>query len=362
MIAHETKCPIKLARKVIFMDQKTMKALVLKQAFQLELEEVPVPQVPEGYARVKMAAISICGSDFHAYRGNSLLLTYPRILGHELCGYVDQINGDAGDLKPGDKVAVLPYLSCGECHACRQGRENCCTSLKVLGVHVEGGIAEYVSVPIYALLKLPEELDPKVAALIEPLAVSAHCVRRGNVKAGDHVLVLGAGPIGLGAAEAARVAGADVRIADINPKRRGFVEEKFGYTTMDPTAAEFDAQLKEWTNGEYPNKVIDSTGSRASNSVAINYLGAAGDLIFVGLQSDTLGLSDPAFHVREATVYASRVAQMRDFKAVLENIRSGAIQAQKMITHISDLPHAKESFEEWFALGGGVFKGIIQVP
>ena len=274
---------------------------------------------------------------------------------------IDEINGDGGAFKIGDKVSVFPYISCGHCVACRQHRENCCTSLKVLGVHVEGGIAEYVSVPIENLLKVPETMDAKVAALIEPLSVSAHAVRRGKVKAGDHVLVLGAGPIGLGVAESARAVGADVRVADVSPARRNFVAERFGHVTMNPMDDDFDAQLREWTNGDYPNKVIDSTGNKASNSVAVNYLGAAGDLIFVGLQSDTLGLSDPAFHIREATVYASRVAQMEDFRHVLEMIQNGKIRAERMITDVSDLTHAKESFEEWVGRGGAVFKGIIEV-
>lgn len=340
---------------------ETMKALVLEEAYHLQLKEVPVPEVPEGYARVRMLAISVCGSDIHAYRGNSLLLTYPRVLGHELCGIVDQINGDGGDLKVGDKVSVFPYLSCGHCVACRQHRENCCTSLKVLGVHVEGGIAEYVSVPMENLMKVPQDMDPRVAALIEPLSVSAHAVRRGNVKAGDRVLVLGAGPIGLGVAEAAKAAGAEVRVADISAARRDFVAERFGHTVMDPGSEDFDARLREWTGGEYPGKVIDSTGSKASNASAINYLSAAGDLVFVGLQSDTLGLSDPAFHIREATVYASRVAQMQDFRHVLEQIVSGKIQAAQMITDVSELARAKESFEEWVGRGGAVFKGVIEV-
>ena len=343
------------------MSEKTMKALVLEEAFKVNLKDVPLPEVSNGYARVKMLAISICGSDIHAYKGNSLLLTYPRVLGHELCGVIDEINGDGGAFKIGDKVSVFPYISCGHCVACRQHRENCCTSLKVLGVHVEGGIAEYVSVPIENLLKVPETMDAKVAALIEPLSVSAHAVRRGKVKAGDHVLVLGAGPIGLGVAESARAVGADVRVADVSPARRNFVAERFGHVTMNPMDDDFDAQLREWTNGDYPNKVIDSTGNKASNSVAVNYLGAAGDLIFVGLQSDTLGLSDPAFHIREATVYASRVAQMEDFRHVLEMIQNGKIRAERMITDASDLAHAKESFEEWVGRGGAVFKGIIEV-
>ena len=342
------------------MKQKTMTALVLEEAYRLNLKEVPVPEVPEGYALVKILAVSVCGSDIHAYKGNSLLLTYPRVLGHELCGVVEELGGPAEGVQVGDKVSVLPYLSCGSCGACRQGRENCCTGLKVLGVHVEGGIAEYVSVPVSALLKVPQDMDPRVAALIEPLSVSAHAVRRGGVTEGDRVLVLGAGPIGLGAADAARAAGADVRVADVNPDRRAFVRDRFGYETLDP-AEGFDEALRTWTGGEYPNKVIDSTGNKASNAAAINYLAAAGSLVYVGLQSSTLDISDPAFHIREATVYASRVAQMRDFRYVLEQIQKGTIRAERMITDTAELDRAKEAFEEWVSRGGTVFKGIIEV-
>lgn len=338
-----------------------MRALVLEEAFHLELKKVPVPEVPEGYALVRMQAVSVCGSDIHAYKGNSLLLTYPRVLGHELCGVVEQLNGPDHGFRVGERVSVFPYFSCGHCVACRQGRDNCCTSLKVMGVHVEGGMADYVSVPIESLVKVPEDLDPKVVALLEPLSVSAHAARRGGVSKDDQVLVLGAGPIGVGVAEAARTTGADVRVADVNPVRRRFVEERFGYQVMDPSAADFDGQLREWTRGDYPGKVIDSTGNKASNSVAINYLAAAGSLIFVGLQSDTLGLSDPAFHIREATVYASRVAQKKDFEFVLQQVLSGGIRADKMITDLTDLDHSKESFESWVARGGEVFKGIIEV-
>ena len=343
------------------MSADTMKALVLESAYQLNLKEVPVPDTPPGYAKVRILAVSVCGSDIHAYKGNSLLLTYPRVLGHELCGIVEELNGPSDQIKVGDKVSVFPYLACGHCVACRQGRENCCTSLKVLGVHVEGGMARYVSVPSDALVKVPQDMDPKVAALLEPLSVSTHAVRRGQVAAGDQVLVLGAGPIGLGVAEAARVTGADVRIADISQARRDFVRERFGYQAMDPSDPDFHEQLQEWTHGDYPGKVIDSTGNKASNSTAINYLAAAGSLIFVGLQSDTLGLSDPAFHIREATVYASRVAQKKDFEFVLNQVLSGGIRADRMITDLTDLEHSKEAFESWVARGGEVFKGIIEV-
>ena len=344
------------------MDQKTMKALVLEAPFTLSLKEVPVPDVPKGWALIKMKTISVCGSDIHAFKGNSLLLTYPRVLGHEPCGVVQELNGYSESVKIGDKVCIMPYISCGECRPCRIGRENCCTSLKVLGVHIDGGIAEYIAVPISALLKLPDDMDLSVAALIEPLSVSAHCVRRSKIGPGDKVLVLGAGPIGLGAAESSKATGAEVRLADISPERRRFVSERFGYVTLDPSDERFDQELRDWTGGDYPNKVIDSTGNKISNANAVNYLSAAGDLVFVGLQSGTLDISDPALHIREGTIYASRVAQMQDFCLVLENIRNGTIRADRMITNQCHLNEAKETFETWVSMGGEVFKGIVQVP
>lgn len=339
-----------------------MKALVLEAPFTLNMKEIPVPEVPQDWALIKMKAISICGSDIHAFKGNSLLLTYPRVLGHELCGSVLKLNGISKEVKVGDNVCILPYISCGTCRPCRLGRENCCTSLKVLGVHIDGGIAEYIAVPIAALMKLPDDMDPRVAALIEPLSVSAHCVRRGKIGCGDKVLILGAGPIGLGAAESSRAAGADVRIADLSLERRRFVSERFGYITLDPAQEGFDQTLRNWTDGEYPNKVIDSTGNKTSNANAVNYLSSAGDLIFVGLQSGTLDISDPALHIREGTVYASRVAQISDFRYVLENILNGTIRAERMITDQCRFSDVKESFENWVTRGGEVFKGIVQVP
>ena len=128
---------------------------------------------------------------------------------------------------------------------------------------------------------------------------------------------------------------------------------------LDP-AEDFDSALRAWTGGEYPNRVIDSTGNRGSNAAAIHYLSAAGSLVYVGLQSDTLDISDPAFHIREATVYASRVAQMRDFRYVLEQIQRGTIRAERMITDTAGLSQAKEAFEEWVSRGGAVFKGVIE--
>lgn len=338
-----------------------MKVLVLKEPHRLEYEERVIPRLPEGNALLKTKAVSICGSDIHAYNGVQPLMVYPRVPGHEICAEVLEVRGGQNGPVAGDRVCVIPYLSCGECVTCRQGRTNCCTSLKVLGVHIDGGLAGYLNIPTENLIKIPDEVDNKTAALIEPLSVSAHSVRRGNIRPGDHVLVVGAGPIGLGAAEISKTFGADVILADTSEVRRGFAHVNFGYNVLNPLDASYEEQLKGLTNGNFPDKIIDSTGNQRSMAKDIDYLCYGGSIVFVGLQGSTLDISDPVFHLKEAAVYASRVALPEDFLYVIRCIQEGKIHPERFITDISDFDHAKINLEEWIKKGPGVFKGIIEV-
>ena len=343
------------------MGNNLMQALTLEKPFTLRYKEVAVPAVPEGWAQLKIRVISVCGSDIHAYRGNSLLLTYPRVLGHELCATVESLNGQSTSVQVGDKVSVIPILPCSKCFACRTGHENCCASLQVLGVHVDGGMSTYAAVPIENLVKVPASMDDKLAALMEPLSVSAHAVRRGGVCKEDKVLVIGAGPIGMGVAEVARTYGADVRIADTSADRRKFAMEQYGYREMNPLEESFMQQLREWTDGEMPNKVFDSTGNQKSMNSVINYLSNAGSLIFVGLQTGTVEFSDPEIHKREASIYTSRNAQRQDFEYILDCLLTGKIDASRFITNQTDFEHAAEDIGKWVEQGSRVFKGVVNI-
>jgi 2-desacetyl-2-hydroxyethyl bacteriochlorophyllide A dehydrogenase len=347
--------------KGVYLMNKKMKALVLNEPYNLSYEELDVPPCPEGYALLKIRCISICGSDIHAYRGNQPLMVYPRILGHELCGTVVEIRGESQDICIGDKVSVMPYVYCGKCVTCQQGRTNCCTSLEVLGVHIHGGISEYLSIPIENIMKVPSDMDDMKVALIEPLAVSAHSVKRGNIQRDDHLLVLGAGPIGLGAAEIAKTYGAHVILADTSEIRRNFAHRQLGYDVLNPFDPGYSAQLKALTQGNFPNKIIDSTGNQKSMAKAIDCLGYGGTIVFVGLQGGTLDISDPEFHKREANILASRVALPSDFAYVIDCIRRGKIHPEKFITNIADFDQAKESLENWIEKGAEVFKGVIRM-
>lgn len=226
-----------------------MKALVLESPRNIVLKEVPEPQLHEGWVRVKPLAVSICGSDYTSYRGENKLISYPRVLGHEVSGKVIETKGDTG-FSVDDTVILMPYLSCGTCRPCLRGKSNCCYHLSVYGVHRDGALAENFVAPAGQLIKVPAGMNPIEAALVEPMAISTHAVMRGDVRASDRVLVLGGGPIGLGAALMSRFHGADVVIADISEKRRDFLTGKFQFShVLNPMSSDYQEQIQEWSRG-----------------------------------------------------------------------------------------------------------------
>lgn len=195
----------------------------------VELEK-PVPGPGQALIRIKTAGI--CGSDIGAFRGTNKLVSYPRIIGHELAGILEEVPADnPKGLKPGDKVIVDPYLYCGKCYPCSIGRTNCCTDLKVLGVHIDGGMAEYFCHPADMLVKMPEDMDWTDAAMAEPLTISLHGIHRGGLKAGEYCAIIGAGPIGLLAGMIAQAYGAHAILLDLVQERLDFAKELINYVS-----------------------------------------------------------------------------------------------------------------------------------
>ena len=201
-----------------------MKALVCIQPGEFAYKEIETPMAGPGQAIIRIRRIGICGTDLHAFEGTQPYFDYPRILGHELAGDLVDVDKAPGFVV-GEAVTVIPYFNCGICIACRNGKPNCCTTLKVCGVHIDGGMVDYLVVPSTALVH-GGGLGYDQLALIEPLAIGAHAVRRAEIQPGEFVLVVGAGPIGLGTMEAARIAGGEVIAMDINEERLRFCREK----------------------------------------------------------------------------------------------------------------------------------------
>ena len=337
-----------------------MKTLVCAEPGKFEYATGIKPELKTGQAIIKIKRIGICGTDLHAFEGTQPYFHYPRILGHELAGELIEFDNAPG-FKPGEAVSFIPYFNCGECIACRRGKTNCCTKMQVCGVHVDGGMVEYLSVPSSSLLH-GEGLSFDELALVEPLAIGAHGVRRAAIEAGEFVLVIGAGPIGLGTMEFARIAGAHVIALDINEQRLQFCKNRLKVNhTVNASSTDVTEQLKEITNGDMPTVVIDATGSLKAINNAFQYMAHGARYVLIGLQKGEISFSHPEFHKREGTLMSSRNATRQDFEHVIANMKKGEVKPTTYITHRVLFDQVKEEFEGWLNPANGVIKAMVEL-
>jgi len=338
-----------------------MNTLVCTRPSNLEYKTSEKPVLTKGNAIIKIKRIGVCGTDLHAFEGTQPYFEYPRILGHELSGDLIEFD-DARGFQVGEKVTFIPYFNCGACVACRNGKPNCCVKLKVCGVHIDGGMAEYLSIPSGALVH-GAELTYDELALIEPLAIGAHGIRRADIKTDEFVLVIGAGPIGIGAIEFARIAGAQVIAMDINEGRLDFCRRnlkiKHAINAVAPDAVE---RLIEITSGDMPTAVIDATGSQKAINNAFQYMAHGGRFVLIGLQKGEISFSHPEFHKREASLMSSRNATREDFEHVMTCMKNGLIDPKTYITHRVGFEEVKDNFESWLDPANGVIKAMVSMP
>ncbi|WP_345827835.1 zinc-binding alcohol dehydrogenase family protein [Pantoea sp. BRR-3P] len=336
----------------------TMKTLVVAEPRQMVWQQRTKPTPAANEVLIKPIAAGICGTDIHAWAGNQPFFSYPRVLGHELCGEVVQLGSQASGFRTGQRVALIPYVACQQCDACLSGKTNCCEKISVIGVHQDGGFCEFLSVPASNLLAV-DDVDPQAAALIEPFAISAHAVRRAAVVADEQVLVVGAGPIGLGVAAIAAAAGAHVVVADTSEQRRAHVTEKLGVATVNPLEEDFATQLKAEFGGRLAAKVIDATGSPAAMNGAVKLIRHGGTIVFVGLHKGDLVIPDIEFHKKEATLMGSRNATLEDFAKVGELMANGQLRADMMLNRHYDFSTLAETFEAEVINNRELIKGVI---
>jgi 2-desacetyl-2-hydroxyethyl bacteriochlorophyllide A dehydrogenase len=335
-----------------------MKTLICTTPGLFEWAERDLPKPEKGYTILRIQRIGICGTDLHAFEGVQPYFQYPRVLGHELAALIEET--DADDYQKGEAVTIIPYFYCGNCIACRNGKTNCCVSINVCGVHIDGGMTEYLSVPSYSLLRC-EGLSFDDLALVEPFAIGAHAARRADVLSNEFVLVMGAGPIGIAVMEFCRIAGGRVIAMDINEDRLNFCKGKFGISHIVNAASGGLLQLREITNGDMPSVVIDATGNLPAINNGFQYLAHGGRYVLVGLQKENISFSHPEFHKREATLMSSRNATREDFMYVVECIRKGLIDPSKYITHRRAFDRLKDSFADLLNPSQKVIKAMIHL-
>jgi 2-desacetyl-2-hydroxyethyl bacteriochlorophyllide A dehydrogenase len=328
-----------------------MKALRLAEPRRFEWLDIPEPSPPQaGTALVAVRAIGICGTDISGYLGKMPFIQFPRILGHELGVEVLAVGAGVTNVAVGDCCSVEPYMNCGTCHACLQGKTNCCETLTVLGVHGDGGMCERLLLPAHKLHR-GGNLSFEQLALVETLAIGCHAVNRATISKNDSVLIIGAGPIGLSVLEFARLETDNVSILELNSARRAFVERHYpNVKVLAASPAENSAQI-----------IFDATGSPASMSSATKYARFTGRIIFVGITKEPVTLDDPLFHRRELTLLASRNAIASDFTRIIDLIQRNVIDTQPWISHRAHFNALPETFPDWLLPESGVIKAVVML-
>ena len=336
-----------------------MKALVCDEPGRLTLVSRPDPVRNEGEVLVRIRHVGICGTDFHIFGGKHPFLEYPRVMGHELSGTVEE--APAGStLQRGDPVYVVPYLSCGSCQACRRGLGNACRNIQVLGVHCDGGMQELVSVPERNVV--PTGNIPLAdAAMIEFLAIGAHGVKRGGITAEDRVLITGSGPIGMSAIIFAKARGAHVTVMDTREERLAFAVDRLGADRTIIANDQAEAEAERQTGGEWYDVVVDATGSAAPMQRGFGFLAHGARYVLLSVVRQDITFSDPEFHKREATLLASRNAQPDDFADVVRQIEAGRVPTRALNTHQGRLEDGVALFADWSRPEAGVIKAILEV-
>ena len=323
-----------------------MKAVVVKKPFEVEILEVEKPVITSGNEIIiKVISGGICGSDMGIFNGTNSLATYPRIIGHEFAGIVDEIGSDVTSVKVGDLVAVDPVNSCGECFACKSGHHNVCGTLEVTGVHRDGGFAEFVkTTESNAYVLNPENVDPLNACLVEPYSIGMEVNERGRIAKGDKFLVMGSGPIGITAMQIAKARGAEVMMTDILDARLERATDMGADKVVNVMNANLQDAVNEFTNGEGMPVTVDAVCSVKSIEEAFSLAAPSGRVVTLGLLNKPSNIAQVDFTKKGLDVLGSRLNNYR-FPQVIELFESNAVTPSKLRTHTFHFTQIKEAFE-----------------
>ncbi|TWE01122.1 L-gulonate 5-dehydrogenase [Neobacillus bataviensis] len=321
-----------------------MKAVQVSKPHELTIQEVEKPQIVNPMdVLVKVKRVGICGSDLHIYHGTNPLATLPRVVGHEVAGEVVEIGPEVANLQVGDHVVVEPIRYCGECYACRKGQPNVCQSLTVFGVHEDGGMREWIVLPEKQLHKVNSELPWEEIVLAEPYTIGAQAVFRGQVEAGDTVLIQGAGPIGICVLKMAKFHGATVMVTDLNDERLSFAKENGADVVVNAGREEVLMAVHEWTKGEGANKVIDAVCLPSTFALSLEAVSAAGNVVVLGFDEQPAAISQLPITKKEVTITGSRL-QTYQFPKVVELLNEGELRHNGLVTHTFPLAQVQEAF------------------
>ena len=327
-----------------------MKAIKINDPYRIGIEEVAKPVVLPNYGIIEVKAMGICGSDVHAYAGKSPNVAYPLIIGHETAGSVVEIdeNNEFG-IRKGDKVILDPYLYCGKCYPCSQGKTNCCESLKCLGVQTGGSMSEYVSHPIRQLVKVPDDMSWERMSVAEPLVIALHAIHRCSLKKDDHIAIIGAGAIGMLTGMASMVYGATPILIDIVDERLEMAKN-FGIShVINPLSEDAVNEIKKITKGRMAECVVEASGSPAGVRNVLDYAAFTGRIALTGWPNKAIELPTAVITRKELHIYGSRTGVRSEFVESIDLIYSGKVRAENIISKIinfEEIPSAVKHLDE----------------
>lgn len=338
-----------------------MKAIQVTEPHDLRVVEIEEPELTKSNeVKVRMKAMGICGSDMHILHGQNPFATYPRVIGHEVAGEVVELGDSVSGLEIGDKVVIEPMTSCGVCYACKQGRPNVCETVKVYGVHRDGGGCEVTVIPENLIHRVDPSLEWSEIALIEPFSIGAQAAYRGQIQGGDMVYIIGAGPIGLCCLKVALSAGAQVAISDFNQERLEFASSWGAHLTINPQTQDAGLEISKWTDQMGANVVIDAVGTPKTVEQAIDVTSVAARVVLLGFHAEVSQIAQVNITKKELTICGSRL-QTHRFPKVVELFNSKDFDVKDLISHEFDLSDAKKAFNLMEEMPSGVRKVIIKL-
>jgi threonine dehydrogenase-like Zn-dependent dehydrogenase len=342
-------------------------AAVTKSPGNLVLDDIPAPAAPaDGRIIVRPEVVGICGSDLHLFTGDVGSLSgapdfYPRIQGHEVSAIIEQAGAHCPPgLSPGTRVAVLPLTRCGHCYPCRSGRPNVCSRLRLVGVHLDGGLQQLLDVGASAAFPVGD-LDPGCAAFVEPMSIAVHALRRAGPLAGERAVVFGAGPIGLATVIAAADAGAATMVIDPEETRQDLALAVGASRAEWGDPAGLLGIVREWTEGEGAPLVVEASGVPSVLPQALEMACHAGRVVVVGMSAGTTELRPGMFPEKEIDVFGSSCACPADFGEAVRLVTENRDFVGSLLTHRFPLRHAAEAFEFAMKRSPGAVKILVTI-
>lgn len=337
-----------------------MKYIVIPEPGKVEVQQMEKPTLQKGEAILKVLYGGICGSDMGTYKGTFLYASYPRVPGHEFSAEVVEVGENDLGIKKGMIVTANPYFNCGKCYSCRRGFVNCCTSNQTLGAQRDGIFREYYSMPIERIYD-GKGLDALTLSMIEPFCISYHSVQRTSVKAGDKVLVVGAGPIGLFAVMAAKLKGAEVYVSDMMPNRLDKALEIGAAGIIRTDKEDFSQRVKEITNGDGFDVCIECVGLPQTFQNCIDAAAFRGRIGLVGVGKQKLDFAFTQIQTKELDVFGSRNALKKDFLELIDLVKAGTCDVKSIITDVYSLEDAQKAFKEMADDPASRLKSVIKI-